>query len=47
MTNNVAENLSATEAGDNVSVSADSRILRLLAKSDQKSSGSHGVQFNL
>lgn len=40
MTNNMAENLSATEIGDNVSsVCADSRILRLLTKNDQRSSG--------
>lgn len=44
--NNVAEKVSATEIGDNASeVCADSRILRLLTKNDQRSSGSHSVQF--
>lgn len=47
MTNNVTENVSATAIGDNVSdACADSRILRLLTKNIQRSSGSHRVQFH-
>lgn len=48
ITNNVAENVSATEIGDNVSdVCDDGRILRLLTKNDQRSSGSHSIQSSV
>lgn len=48
ITDNVAENVSAAEIGDNVSdVCDDGRILRLLTKNDQRSSGSHSIQSSV
>lgn len=46
MANNVAEKVSAPKTDDMSEVCADSRILRLLTKNGQRSSGTHSVEFH-